>query len=86
MGKWAVNPPWLMVDRADSVNKRRLGGEVGSMRGELMKKLLASYGRDEEFRAVAEQIIEEEESKNNKVLARGADRLTPPSRKPPYPA
>jgi hypothetical protein len=23
-------------------------------RGELMKKLLASYGRDEEFRAVAE--------------------------------
>src|SRR4051794_11272103 len=40
------------------------------MRGELMKKLLASYGRDEEFRAVAEQIIEEEEGKNNRVLAR----------------
>lgn len=40
------------------------------MRGELLKKLLASYGRDEEFRAVAEQIIEEEEGKNNKVLAR----------------
>ena len=39
-------------------------------RGELMKKLLASYGRDEEFRAVAEQIISEEESKNNTVLAR----------------
>ncbi|WP_126400158.1 AAA family ATPase [Blastochloris tepida] len=39
-------------------------------RGELMKKLLASYGRDEEFRAVAEQIITEEEQKNNKVLAR----------------
>lgn len=39
-------------------------------RGELMKKLLASYGRDEEFRAVAEQIILEEEQKNNKVLAR----------------
>lgn len=39
-------------------------------RGELMKKLLASYGRDEEFRAVAEQIITEEEKKNNKVLAR----------------
>lgn len=35
-----------------------------------MKKLLASYGRDDEFRAVAEQIIEEEEGKNNKVLAR----------------
>ncbi|MFC3676228.1 AAA family ATPase [Ferrovibrio xuzhouensis] len=39
-------------------------------RGELMKKLLASYGRDEEFRAVAEQIIVEEEQKNNRVLAR----------------
>ena len=39
-------------------------------RGELMKKLLASYGRDEEFRAVAEQIIIEEEQKNNRVLAR----------------
>ncbi|MGE3779628.1 MAG: AAA family ATPase, partial [Pirellulaceae bacterium] len=35
----------------------------------LMKKLLASYGRDEEFRAVAEQIIDEEERKNNRVLA-----------------
>lgn len=39
-------------------------------RGELMKKLLASYGRDEEFRAIAEQIIDEEEKKNNTVLAR----------------
>ena len=39
-------------------------------RGELMKKLLASYGRDDEFRAVAEQIITEEEKKNNRVLAR----------------
>jgi len=29
-------------------------------RGELMKKLLASYGRDEEFRAIAEQIIVED--------------------------
>jgi hypothetical protein len=36
---------------------------------ELMKKLLASYGRDEEFRAVVEQIIDEEEKKNNRVLA-----------------
>ena len=27
-------------------------------RGELMKKLLASYSRDDEFRAVAEQIID----------------------------
>lgn len=40
------------------------------MRGELLKKLLASYGRDDEFRAVAEQIIQEEEGKNNRVLAR----------------
>jgi SpoVK/Ycf46/Vps4 family AAA+-type ATPase len=43
-------------------------------RGELMKKLLASYGRDEEFRAVAEQIIDEEEKKNNRVLARSLRR------------
>jgi hypothetical protein len=43
-------------------------------RGELMKKLLASYGRDEEFRAVAEQIIEEEEKKNNRVLAKSLRR------------
>jgi len=34
-----------------------------------MKKLLASYGRPDEFRAVAEQIILEEEQKNNRVLA-----------------
>lgn len=39
-------------------------------RGELLKKLLGSYGRDEEFRAVAEQIIDEEEKKNNRVLAK----------------
>jgi SpoVK/Ycf46/Vps4 family AAA+-type ATPase len=38
-------------------------------RGELMKKLLASYGQDAEFRAIAEQIIVEEEKKNNRVLA-----------------
>lgn len=35
-----------------------------------MKKLLESYGRDDEFRAVAEQIIGEEEKKKNLVLAR----------------
>jgi SpoVK/Ycf46/Vps4 family AAA+-type ATPase len=39
-------------------------------RGELMKKLLASYGQDEVFRAVAEQIINEEEKKNNRLLAK----------------
>lgn len=44
--------------------------ESAMARGELMKKLLASYGRDDEFRAVAEQIILEEEQKNNRVLAR----------------
>jgi SpoVK/Ycf46/Vps4 family AAA+-type ATPase len=43
-------------------------------RGELMKKLIASYGRDEDFRAVAEQIILEEEQKNNKVLAQSLRR------------
>ena len=39
-------------------------------RGELIKGLLVSYGHDEEFRAVVEQIISEEEKKNNRVLAR----------------
>lgn len=39
-------------------------------RGELMKKLLASYGKEDQFRAVAEEIIGEEERKKNKVLAR----------------
>lgn len=34
-----------------------------------MRKLLASYGQDAAFRAVAEQIIVEEEKKNNRVLA-----------------
>jgi len=43
-------------------------------RGELMKRLLASYGRDDEFRSVAEQIIQEEEKKNNRVLARSLRR------------
>ena len=39
-------------------------------RAELLKKLLSSYGRDDEFRTVVEQIIAEEEKKNNRVLAR----------------
>jgi SpoVK/Ycf46/Vps4 family AAA+-type ATPase len=39
-------------------------------RGELLKKLLSSYGNSDEFRAVALQIIGEEERKNNRVLAR----------------
>jgi SpoVK/Ycf46/Vps4 family AAA+-type ATPase len=38
-------------------------------RGELLKKLLSSYGIEEEFRATAEQIILEEEKKKNVVLA-----------------
>lgn len=49
-------------------------GDRAMARGELMKKLLASYGRDDEFRAVAEQIIVEEEKKNNRVLARSLRR------------
>ena len=43
-------------------------------RGELMKKLLLNYGRDDEFRSVAEQIISEEEKKNNRRLAHGLRR------------
>jgi len=39
-------------------------------RGEHIKKLLASYGQDEKFREVVEQIIADEEKKNNRVLAR----------------
>ncbi|GJM03903.1 MAG: putative AAA family ATPase y4kL [Rhodomicrobium sp.] len=39
-------------------------------RGELVKKLLLSYGHEDEFRAVVEQIIAEEEKKNNRVLSR----------------
>ncbi|MGE0830648.1 MAG: AAA family ATPase [Hyphomonadaceae bacterium] len=39
-------------------------------RGELIKKLFASHGRDDEFRGVAELIIREEESKGNAALAR----------------
>jgi SpoVK/Ycf46/Vps4 family AAA+-type ATPase len=52
-------------------------------RGELMKKLLASYGRDEEFRAIAEQIIDEEEKKNNRVLARSLRRTLEAARSRP---
>ena len=40
-------------------------------RGELLKNLLLSYGRDEEFRQVVEQIIVEEEKKNNRIVAKG---------------
>ncbi len=38
-------------------------------RGELTKKLLSSYGRDEEFRVVAEQIIAEEKKEQSRVSA-----------------
>ena len=55
-------------------------------RGELMKKLLASYGRDDEFRALAEQIIDEEEKKNDRVLARSLRKTLEGSRgRPPGP-
>lgn len=39
-------------------------------RGELLKKLLGSYGREDEFRTTAEQIILEEENKKNVILAK----------------
>jgi len=52
-------------------------------RGDLMKKLLASYGRDDEFRAVAEQIIDEEEKKNNRVLARSLRKTLEAARSQP---
>jgi SpoVK/Ycf46/Vps4 family AAA+-type ATPase len=52
-------------------------------RGELMKRLLASYGRDEEFRAIAEQIINEEEKKNNRVLANSLRRTLAAGSNPP---
>ena len=67
----------------------RFSGKGEMARGELMKKLLASYGRDDEFRAVAEQIITEEEAKNNKVLARSLRRsleVAPPKASRPLPA
>lgn len=65
-------------------------------RGELMKKLVTSYGRDETFRAVVEQIIGEEERKGNRVLAgslrksldhlgEGARRAAPASKLLPFP-
>jgi hypothetical protein len=38
-------------------------------RGELMKRLLASYGREDELRSVAEEIIREEEQKNRRTIA-----------------
>lgn len=60
---WRTGALTDMICRANQT----VGQEMA--RGELMKKLLASYGRDEEFRAVAEQIIDEEERKNNRVLA-----------------
>jgi hypothetical protein len=43
-------------------------------RGELMKKLLATYGRDDEFRVVTERIIDEEVQKLDQVLARALRR------------
>ncbi|MEQ1617705.1 MAG: ATP-binding protein [Terricaulis sp.] len=57
-------------------------------RGELIKKLFASRGRDEEFRSVAELIIGEEERKGNVALARslrkvlGAETSAPPAKGP----
>lgn len=57
-------------------------------RAELIKKLITSYGRDETFRSVVEQIIGDEERKGNRVLAsslrKSLDRLgEEASRRPP---
>src|SRR5580658_6718305 len=48
----------------------RLGG-IEMPRGELLKKLFHSYahGDDQTFHEVATEIIRDEESKNNRVLA-----------------
>lgn len=65
-------------------------------RGELMKKLITSYGRDDRFRTVVEQIIDEEERKGNRVLAgslrksldrlgEGAPRTAPTTKLLPFP-
>jgi len=63
------------VEQRALSRQARVAYYIGTMaRGELMKKLLASYGRDEEFRAVAEQIITEEEKKKNLVLAKSLRR------------
>ncbi|MFL1453213.1 AAA family ATPase [Marinobacter sp. GN3S48] len=43
-------------------------------RGELIKKLLESYGDENAFRAAAEVIISEEESKRNQLLAKALRR------------
>ena len=66
------------------------------MRSELMKKLIMSYGQDDRFRIVVEQIIVEEERKGNRVLANslsksldhlgeGAIQTTPGSNLLPFP-
>lgn len=60
---------WLFSALKPKVGASKLG-EISVARGELMKKLLASYGQEDEFRAVAEQIIGEEERKKNRVLAK----------------
>jgi SpoVK/Ycf46/Vps4 family AAA+-type ATPase len=39
-------------------------------RGDLIKKLLESYGNEDAFRSAAEQIIAEEEIKKNQILAK----------------
>lgn len=62
------------------------GNRASMARGELIRKLIASHGRDKEFRDVAEMIIREEEGKGNVALARSlrkvleATAATPSSR------
>jgi SpoVK/Ycf46/Vps4 family AAA+-type ATPase len=54
-------------------------------RGELIKKLFASRGRDDEFRAVAELIIGEEERKGNAALARSLRKVLDAKSEPAAP-
>jgi SpoVK/Ycf46/Vps4 family AAA+-type ATPase len=65
-----MNATRIFVVTATGSRYNMLTGGGHLARGELMKKLLASYGRDDEFRVVVEQIIADEEKKNNHVLAR----------------
>jgi len=45
------------------------GSGIAMPKGELVRKLIASYGRSDEFRAVALQIIEDAEKSNQRPLA-----------------
>ena len=54
-----LTPSLTVTGKVRNLTDGRFRNRGPMARGELMKKLLASYGRDDEFRAVAEQIIAE---------------------------